>query len=107
MDNRRQHERYPLMVPIGLEINGRCLTGELFDMSEDGAKIRLDAVNAMGFTMLTGDPGKLKINMFSDIVGHVAWIDEHYVGLILEENEAVLSMIAVECARVEPARMSG
>ncbi len=106
MSNRRQHERFPLMVPIGLEINGRCLTGELFDMSEDGAKIKLDAVAAMGFTMLTGDPGQLKINLFSDILCEIAWIDDNYVGLTLEENEAVLSMIAVECARMDPVRIA-
>ena len=107
MSNLRKHERYPLMVPIELEINGWCVNGELFDMSENGAKIRLDPVAAMGFSMLTGDSGKLKIETFSDIPGQIAWIDEHYVGLVLEENEAVLSMIAVECTRIaDPARVA-
>lgn len=107
MTNRRERERFPLMVPIGLEINGRYLSGELFDMSESGAKIRLDAVAAMGFTMLTGDTGQLKISTFSDILCQIAWIDDNYLGLVLEESEAVLSMIAVECARLEPARIAG
>ena len=106
MSNRRERERFPLMVPIGLEINGRSLTGDLFDMSESGAKIRLDTVAAMGFSLLTGDSGQLKINMFSDILCKIAWIDDNYLGLVLEESEAVLSMIAVECARLEPARIA-
>ena len=97
--NRREKDRYPLMQPIGLSIAGRILTGELFDLSEAGAKVRMDIVDAMGFTMMKGDEAILKIALFSNIPCSVAWVDDNYLGLELDESDVVLSMIEVECSR--------
>ena len=78
-EERRQFERYPLMLEAETSLGGESLECTIFDVSAGGAKIRLKQ-----------DPFKhvvLTIPPFGEFEGEVVWKDDEYVGIKFHEDQ--------------------
>jgi hypothetical protein len=85
---KRQFERYPLMLDATVALGGDALEMTIFDVSAGGAKIRFKK-----------DPLKsivLKIPPFGEFEGEVVWKDEEYVGVKFNENQEKMAGVILE-----------
>ncbi len=83
---RRQFERYPLLLEAEVSLGGEALASTIFDVSAGGAKVRFKV-----------DPFKhivLKIPPFGEFEGEVVWKDDEYVGIkFREDHEKMIGVI--------------
>ena len=89
MRERRQQERYPLMLGAAVSIGGETFAAVIFDISANGAKVQLKnagnaAENAMPKTVI------LDIPEYGDYQGDIIWIDDHYIGIQFHENHKTM-----------------
>ncbi|NQU59604.1 MAG: PilZ domain-containing protein [Rhodospirillales bacterium] len=84
---RREAERFPLMMTAAVAMNGGNMGAVIFDISEGGAKIQL--------TETPLDPAKdlgirvtLVVPKYGKLDGEVAWIDEEYFGLKFDDGQS-------------------
>ncbi len=92
MTDRRQHERYPLMLEAAVTIGGDSFAAVIFDISGGGAKVRLKEAgsaveNAMSKTVV------LNIPEYGDFEGDIIWIDDDYIGIHFHENHKTMVKI--------------
>ena len=85
MTERREQERYPLILEAAVTIGGERFAAVIFDISSDGANVRLKdagnaAENAMPKTAL------LKIPEYGGFEGDIIWTDDEYIGIHFQEN---------------------
>ena len=72
-EEKRQFERYPLMLDAVVAVGGDALDITIFDVSAGGAKIRFKE-----------DPLKhivIKVPPFGEFEGEIMWKDDEYVGV--------------------------
>ena len=89
MTERRQHERYPLMLEAAMTIGGESFAAVIFDISAGGAKVQLKdagnaAENAMPKTVV------LDIPEYGDYEGDIIWTDDDYIGIHFHENHKTM-----------------
>ena len=89
MTDRRQHERYPLMLESAVTIGGESFAAVIFDISGGGAKVQLKdarnaAENAMPKTVV------LDIPEYGDYEGDIIWVDDDYIGIHFHENHKTM-----------------
>ena len=90
-EERRQFERFPLMLEAEISLGGDALESTLFDVSAGGAKIRFKQ-----------DPFKklvLKIPPFGEFEGEVVWKDDEYVGVRFNENHERMMDVILELTK--------
>lgn len=95
-EEKRQFERYPLMLDAEVALGGEALDITIFDVSAGGAKIRFKA-----------DPLKrivLKVPPFGEFEGEVVWKDDEYVGIKFHEDQQKMAEIIVEMTRKSRGR---
>ena len=88
---RRQFERFPLMLEAEVSLGGDALESMIFDVSAGGAKVRFKK-----------DPFKhivLKIPPFGEFEGEVMWKDDEYVGIRFHENHEKMMDAIVDMTR--------
>ncbi len=82
---RRQHERYPLMLEAAVTIGGESFAAVIFDISAGGAKVQLkDAGNAAENAM--PKTAVLEIPEYGGFEGDIVWIDDDFIGINFHEN---------------------
>ena len=89
MTERRQHERYPLMLEAAVNICGESFAAVIFDISAGGAKVRLkDAGNAAE----TAAPktAVLDIPDYGDYEGDIVWTDDDFIGIDFHEDHKTM-----------------
>ena len=89
MTERRRHERFPLMLEAAVTIGGESFAAVIFDISGDGAKVRLmeagnAAENAMPKTVV------LNIPKYGVYEGDIIWTDDDYIGIHFHENHKTM-----------------
>ena len=82
---RRQLDRFPLMLDAELEHAGVTRAAVIFDLSAAGAKVR---VPGAGIHIGDGDTREvvLSIPSFGDFDGGIVWTDDEYIGVEFHEN---------------------
>lgn len=93
---RRQFERFPLMLEAEVSLGGEALGSMIFDVSAGGAKVRFKK-----------DPFKhmvLKIPPFGEFEGEVMWKDDEYVGIRFSEDHAKMMDVIVDMTRKSRAQ---
>ena len=82
---RRQHERYPLMLEAAVTIGGETFAAVIWDISAGGAKVQLrDAGNAAENAM--PKTAILDIPEYEDFKGDIIWTDDDFIGINFHEN---------------------
>ena len=82
---RRQHERFPLMLKVAVTIGGESFAAVIFDLSAAGAKVQLkDAENAAENAM--PKTAVLKIPEYGGFEGDIIWTDDEYIGINFHED---------------------
>ena len=90
-EEKRQFERYPLMLDAEVALGGEALGITIFDVSAGGAKIRFKE-----------DPLKrivLKVPPFGEFEGEVVWKDDEYVGVKFHEDQGKMAEVILEMTR--------
>jgi hypothetical protein len=88
---RRQFERFPLMLEAEVSLGSDALASMIFDVSAGGAKVRFK-----------DDPFKkivLKIPPFGEFEGEVVWKDDEYVGIKFGEDHEKMMDVIVDMTR--------
>ncbi len=91
IEEKRQSERYPLMLDAEVGLGGEALDITIFDISAGGAKIRFKE-----------DPLKrivLKVPPFGEFEGEVVWQDDEYVGMKFNEDQEKMARVILEMTR--------
>ena len=89
---RRQYERYPLMLEAAVTIGGESFAAVIFDLSAGGAKVQLkDAGNAAENAM--PKTAVLKIPEYGGFEGVIIWTDDEYIGIHFHENYKTMVML--------------
>lgn len=90
---KRQFERYPLMLEAEVSHADQTIECVIFDVSAGGAKVRLkragiDAQNSPIKHVL------LHIPPFGEFEGDIVWTDDDYMGIeFYETHKAVVKML--------------
>ncbi len=92
---RRQHERFPLMLPAEASIGGETVAAVIFDISGGGAKLQLKgagnaAENATPRTVV------LTIPEYGDFEGDIIWTDDEYIGIHFHETHKTMVKLITE-----------
>ena len=94
VDERRKHERLPIMLTASLTFEGQSLAVTIFDISGGGAKIRVD-----GAVIPTEDkiksPVVLDVPSCGELEGKIVWKDDEYFGLGFDESHSKLISILI------------
>ena len=89
MTERRQHERYPLMLEAAVTIGSERFAAVIFNISAGSAKVRLkDAGNAAENAM--PKTAVLEIPVFGDFESDIVWIDDDFIGINFHENHKTM-----------------
>ena len=89
MTERRQHERFPLMLEAAMTIGGESFAAVIFDISAGSAKVQLkDAGNAAENAM--PKTAVLEIPVFGDFEGDIIWTDDNFIGINFHENHKTI-----------------
>ncbi len=82
---RRQHERYPLMLEAAVTIGGESFAAVIYYISAGGAKVQLkDAGNAAENAM--PKTASLKIPEDGGFEGDIIWTDDEFIGIDFHED---------------------
>ncbi len=90
-EEKRQFERYPLMLDAVVAVGGDALDITIFDVSAGGAKIRFKE-----------DPLKhivIKVPPFGEFEGEIMWKDDEYVGVKFNEDQQKMAQVIVDMTR--------
>ncbi len=90
-EEKRQFERYPLMLEAEVALGGEALAITIFDISAGGAKVRFKE-----------DPLKrivLKVPPFGEFEGEIVWKDDEYVGVKFNEDQQKMADVIVDMTR--------
>ena len=91
---RREFDRFPLMMTAAVAQNGGNLGAVIFDISEGGAKVQMTESPFDAATDIAG-PVTLLVPKFGKFEGEVIWIDDEYFGMKFNEgqNEALAAAL--------------
>jgi len=89
---RRQTERFPLLLAAAASLPNGIYDASLIDISAGGAKFRI--VEAPLEPLEPGISMSIDIPPFGGFFGFIVWIDEDFVGMEFDENhKATASLI--------------
>jgi len=77
---RRQTERFPLMLQASIGYDDGFMDVTIFDISAGGAKIRLDGDEIPAETVLKNN-FILNVPAYGKFSGDIAWKDDEYIGV--------------------------
>ena len=94
---KRQFERYPLMLESKVSVGQTVLDCVIFDISAGGAKIRLKGSeirpkNDQIESIVLHIPG------FGEFEGRIVWTDDEYVGIQFRESHKTMVNLVIEKA---------
>ena len=87
-EERRKHERLPLMMEARALFGDATLGAVIFDISLGGAKIRLTETELRPQDI--GEPIALDIPQAGRMDGEIIWIDDEYVGIKFEDGQKTM-----------------
>ena len=87
--DRRQFERYPLMLEAQVTIDGETFAAVIFDISAGGAKVQLKAPGK-GTEIALPKTTVLAIPDFGGYGGDIVWIDDEFIGIDFHENHKTM-----------------
>ncbi len=94
---KRQFERYPLMLESTVSVGQAVLDCVIFNISAGGAKIRLKGSeirpkNDQIESIVLHIPG------FGEFEGRIVWTDDEYVGIQFRESHKTMVNLVIENA---------
>ncbi len=94
---KRQFERYPLMLESTVSVGREVIDCVIFDISAGGAKIRLKGTEVRPDkdqieTIVLHIPG------FGGFDGKIIWTDDEYVGIQFRETHKTMVKLVIEKA---------
>jgi len=97
--DRRQFERFPLMLDGEVSISGGTHACEVYEIAEHGAKFRLKHVD-LATEIAVSDELVLSIFRFGGFDGEITWTDEDFVGIrFVENHKAMIGLILEDADR--------
>ena len=85
---RREFERFPIMMRASVMAGDDSLEATIFDVSAYGAKVRLDGSDVPSPDNMASNI-VLNIPAYGKFPADVAWRDEEYFGLRFHEDHSV------------------
>jgi len=99
LENRRQHERFPLMLAAEVSVKGNASPCVIFDISGGGAKVQLKNADAPP-AIAEAEAIVLDVPFFGDFRGWVAWTDDEFLGIRFgEDNEDDVKRMVEQAGR--------
>ena len=87
--DRRQFERYPLMLEAQVTIGAESFAAVIFDISAGGAKVQLKGAGK-GAEIALPKTAVLAIPNFGGYGGDIIWIDDEFIGIDFHENHKTM-----------------
>ncbi len=85
---RREADRFPIMMRASVIAGGVNLEATIFDVSAGGAKVRLDGTDIPALDTMAQNV-VLHIPAYGEFPADVAWQDEEYLGLRFHTDHSV------------------
>lgn len=95
--DRRQSERFPLMLDGEISIGATPHTCVIYDISADGAKIQVKGAE-QGTEGAQLDDVVLSISRFGKFGGEIAWTDDNFMAIRFHENHKTMVSLILEDA---------
>lgn len=87
IDERRESERFPIMMRASIMVGDDNLEATIFDVSGGGAKVRLDGTDIPAPENMASNV-VLSIPAYGEFPADVVWRDEEYLGLRFHEDHS-------------------
>ncbi len=88
IDERRESERFPIMMRASVMAGDVNLEATIFDVSAGGAKVRLDGTDIPAPENMAQNV-ILHIPAYGEVPADVVWRDEEYLGLRFQQDHSV------------------
>ena len=88
LEERREFERFPIMMRASVMSGDVNLEATIFDVSAGGAKVRLDGTDIPAPENMAQNV-VLHIPAYGEFSADVVWRDEEYLGLRFQEDHSV------------------
>ncbi len=88
IEERREFERFPIMMRASVTVGDDKLEATIFDVSAGGAKVRLDGTDIPAPENMAPNV-VLYIPAYGEFPADVVWRDEEYLGLRFHEDHSV------------------
>ncbi len=88
LEERREFERFPIMMRASVMAADVNLEATIFDVSAGGAKVRLDGPDIPAPENMAQNV-VLYIPAYGEFPADVAWRDEEYLGLRFQQDHSV------------------
>ena len=85
---RRESERFPIMMRASVMAGDKYLKATIFDVSAGGAKVRLDGPDIPAPENMAPNV-VLSIPAYGEFPADVIWRDEEYIGLSFHADHSV------------------
>ena len=85
---RRESERFPIMMRASVVAGEDYLEATIFDVSADGAKVRLDGTDIPAPENMVQSV-VLHIPAYGEFPANVIWRDDEYIGLRFHKDNSV------------------
>lgn len=94
--DRREYERFPLMLDASVAFSGEHYDVTLIDISAGGAKFQFKIIPPS----LPGPDAEVSIEVppHGGFYGNIAWFDQDYAGIKFDENHKVAASLIHEMA---------
>ncbi len=92
---RREQQRMPLMVPVEILFGDATLDAVIFDISLDGAKVRMTDAGLHPENDIT-KPIALNVSEAGRVDGEVIWIDDEYVGIEFDDGQKTMLNLVLQ-----------
>lgn len=102
---RREHERYPLMLEGQVHVGQQAIDGTIIDISAGGAKAKLSTIMPDMENPVVGTV-KLDLHGFGTFEGTIAWQDDEFVGIQFNEPHKVMVYLVLEWAELKRKKAS-
>ncbi len=84
---RRESERFPIMMRASVIAGGDNLEATIFDVSASGAKVRMDGTDIPAPENMASNV-VLSIPAYGEFPADVVWRDDEYLGLRFHEDHS-------------------
>ena len=97
--DRREFERYPLMLEASVTFSGEYYDVVLIDISAGGAKFQFKIVPPA--LPDTDTEVSIEVPPHGGFYGNIVWTDEDYAGIEFDENHKAAASLIHEMAAIE------
>ncbi len=87
--DRRQFERYPLMIEAQVTIGAESFAAMIFEISAAGAKVQLKDAGKVAEIVLPKTT-VLDIPDYGSYEGDIIWIDDEFIGIKFHESHKTM-----------------